>query len=397
MIEVKNLYKKYRIFSSIKDRILAVLSFGFFKGKNEFLILKDLNFRVENSEVLGIIGKNGAGKSTLLKTIMGVSQFESGEIISNGKIRSILELGVGFNPELSGKENLYYNGLVLGYTPNEMSELENRIFSFAGLTEFKNNSLKTYSTGMVMRLAFSLAVAKRPEILLVDEALSVGDASFQSKCIEKFKEFKKLGTSILLVSHDLNLLQMISDKILVLHMGKNFYLGNPKIAIRKYIQLLGEHETENLELKNPIIQNLKVQLKTKNISKKIFSTTEIVNLKIEFELNKNLEELTIGFHIDDEKGLRVFGTNTFHHNKFLKNLKAKKNYKLEFSFPINLNSGKYSLGLAFHKGENHTIKSYLWRDGILDFEVEKSGLPKFDGKVYLPTKIKVGNQNESHH
>ncbi len=397
MIEIKNLYKKYRTFSSIKDRILAVLSFGFYSGKNEFLILKDLNFKVNDSEILGIIGKNGAGKSTLLKTIMGVSEFETGEIISSGKIRSILELGVGFNPELSGKENLYYNGLVLGYTPKEMKELKDQIFSFADLEEFKDHSLKTYSTGMVMRLAFSLAVAKRPEILLVDEALSVGDASFQSKCIEKFKEFKKLGTTILLVSHDLNLLQLISDKILVLNHGKNFYLGNPKTAISKYIQLLGENETELIKLKNEIIQNLSVQLKAKNVSKKIFSTTEIVNLKIEFELNQHLEELTIGFHIDDEKGLRVFGTNSFHHKKYFKNLKVNKKYIIEFSFPININSGKYSIGLAFHKGENHTIKSYLWRDGIIDFEVEKSGLPKFDGKIYLPTKIKVDNQNESHH
>ena len=389
MIQISNLTKEYIGFNSVADRLLTALSFGFMGGKKRFKALDQINLEVKRSEIVGIIGRNGAGKSSLLKTIAGVSYYEKGNIIIQGNIRSILELGVGFNPELSGKENLYYNGLVLGYTPKEMQDLENTIFQFAGLNDFKSVPLKTYSTGMIMRLAFSLATASRPENLLVDEALSVGDASFQNKCLERFKEFKKNGSSILLVSHDLNLLQTICDKIIVLDKGKLVELNEPSKAIQKYIQILADNSSNtNQNLYNETFEFLKIDLTENGVSKKIFGTGEEVILEFEFKLFKPIQDLTIGFHITNSNGVRVFGTNTHHLAMELIDLKINKNYKIKFKFPLNLNSGKYTLGFALHRGENHTVFSYIWKDDFIDFEIEKLGVSKFDGIAYLVTDCK---------
>jgi lipopolysaccharide transport system ATP-binding protein len=388
MIQISNLTKEYIGFHSVGDRLLTALSFGFRGGKKRFKALDQIHLEVNSSEIVGIIGRNGAGKSSLLKTIAGVSFYETGSILIKGNIRSILELGVGFNPELSGQENLYYNGLVLGYTPSEMSNLENKIFEFAGLNDFKEVPLKTYSTGMIMRLAFALATASRPENLLVDEALSVGDASFQNKCLERFKEFKKNGSSILLVSHDLNLLQTICDRIIVLDKGKLVEVNEPSKAIQKYIQILAENSSNtNQNLYNETFEFLKIELTENGVNKKIFGTGEKVVLEFEFQLLKPIPDLTIGFHITNSNGVRAFGTNTFHHNLELKDLKINKKYKIKFKFPLNLNAGKYTLGFALHKGENHTVFSYLWKDDFLDFEIEKLAVPKFDGIAYLETEI----------
>ncbi len=391
MISIRNLNKNYIGFSGPIDRILSALSFGFFGGKISFGALRNVSFQVTKGEIVGIIGRNGAGKSTLLKILTGVSEYQSGEILTDGKVRAILELGVGFNPELSGLENVYYNGIVLGYSPKELESLMDDIFSFAGVSQFKNVPLKNYSTGMIMRLGFSLATAIRPDILIVDEALAVGDATFQQKCLNRFESFRKEGSSILIVSHDLNLLKSLSDRILILEKGNLEFDGNPADAIKKYMQIIAAHSFENTESKihtNEWIQSYSVSLVSAGVKNPpILAVGSVGKLVVELKFKKRIPKLTVGFHIDDSKGIRVYGCNTNHLHADFSFLEDNSNISVEFEFPLNISNGKYSIGIALHEGDNHSDHCYLWEDGILNFELERTDVPKFDGISYLPTKV----------
>lgn len=388
MIRIKNLTKKYIGFKSPFERIITALSFGIIPGSRSYTALNGIHLEVNRGEILGIIGRNGAGKSTLLKVLSGVSKFQSGYLDKVGSIRSILELGVGFNSELSGYENVYYNGLVWGYSVKEIESLVDSIFEFSGLHEFRNVPLKNYSTGMMMRLGFALATANRPDILLVDEALAVGDASFQQKSLSRFQKFKEEGSTIIIVSHDLNLLQMISDRMIVLEKGKIEFDGLPTLALKKYIQILAENSfseiTNEKNINSKFIKSYSLNLSSKGIVKSIFGIGEIVTLHLSVDLKEDIPDLTIGFHIDDAKGLRVFGTNTYHLKKYIKNLKANSLIDFNFTFPLNIAHGKYNLGFALHEGDNHTTNCYLWKDDVLDFEIERLGVSKFDGTSFLP-------------
>lgn len=230
-ILIENLSKDYHGFSRPWKRIIAGLSFGYFGVDSKFTAIRSLGLKIQPGEIVGIIGRNGAGKSTLLKLITGVIQKDKGTLQVNGTVRALLELSVGFNPELSGEENVYFNGLVWGYKPSEIKSLADSIFAFSELEEFRNTPLKNYSSGMAMRLGFSLATAKRPDILIVDEALAVGDASFQQKCLKRIKEFSARGSSILVVSHDLGLVSYFCTRAVLMEKGELLYDGHPKDTI----------------------------------------------------------------------------------------------------------------------------------------------------------------------
>lgn len=387
MIQIHNLTKQYSGFASPLERILTALSFGIYKGSVQFTALKDISLEINKGEIAGIIGRNGAGKSTLLKVLSGVSGYNSGLIEIDGEIRSILELGVGFNPELSGYENVYFNGLVWGFAPKEMKAIISDVFEYAGLNEFLHVPLKNYSTGMIMRLGFSLATARRPDVLLVDEALSVGDASFQQKCISRFREFKKSGTSILVVSHDLELLQSLCDKIFVLDKGKLQFCGRGEEAVSFYIQLLAKKsfgEDTAVSSENEYIDSYSVSFGSNKTKRSIFMIGEEGTLSIKVKLKKQIPFLTVGFHIIDKNGVTVFGTNSYQLNREMNDLLPDQVVSMQYQFPLNIAAGKYSIGISLHEGDNHTKNCYLWKDGVLDFEIERAGAPKFSGSAYLP-------------
>lgn len=391
-LQLKNVSKNYYGFSSPFKRILAGISFGFLGIDKKFLVLKDFNLDLKGGEIVGIIGRNGAGKSTLLKMISGVIGKDKGTIQIQGNVRALLELSVGFNSELSGEDNVYFNGLVWGYQPKEIVNLSDSIFEFADLVSFKKNPLKNYSSGMAMRLGFSLATATRPDILIVDEALAVGDASFQQKCLNRIRKFKADGSLILVVSHDLSLISHFCDRVLVLEKGELVFDGVPKKALENYMQILGGNHSsldENFYVPNPdsLVQFKLALLNEKGIQTKHVFVTENTKLQIEFVTTQDIEDLTIGFHIDDQKGVRVFGTNSYILG--LKSLKAKAkiDQKITFSFPIHFQEGKYTIGISFHKGESHVEGSYFWGESIFDFEVERGSLAKFVGVSYLPTEV----------
>ncbi|EMY78118.1 ABC transporter, ATP-binding protein [Leptospira weilii serovar Ranarum str. ICFT] len=417
-LKVENLNKVYAGYSGPFQRILNVLSLGFLGNDVKFDALKNVSFQVSSGEIVGLIGRNGAGKSTLLKVLTGVSSYASGKILKTGSLRSILELGVGFNPELSGEENLYYNGLVWGLSPNEIRSSMNEIFEFSGLQEFKNIPIKQYSSGMVMRLGFALATFSRPDILIVDEALAVGDASFQQKCLHRFRSFQEQGTMTLIVSHDLELLKSVCSRVLILEKGKLVFDGDPVDGFREYMQIIAESGQETILpfQKDSIVESLSVDLDLIVYSKnsptqdlqqtsgrtdrnpvrglkykdptnpQIFPVGSEVEISVHVIFKKDIPDLTVGFHIDDARGIRAFGTNTFHLGHSLKNILAGESVSAIFRLPLNFSAGQYSLGLALHEGDNHAGKSYLWKDGILSFELERLDLPKFEGAAWLPVQ-----------
>ncbi|TGK04976.1 ABC transporter ATP-binding protein [Leptospira semungkisensis] len=391
MIKIENLSKTYQGYSKPLNRLISALSFGYFGLDVKYKALDGISFSAEKGEVIGIIGRNGAGKSTLLKLLTGVSKPDSGKLEKKGTVRSILELGVGFNPELSGQENLYYNGLVWGLDPEELLQSSEEIFKFSGLSEFRNAPLKNYSSGMTMRLGFALATAKRPDILIVDEALAVGDASFQQKSLNRFRKFSEEGTLTLIVSHDLELLKSVCTRLIVLEKGKLVFDGNPIDGFREYMQIIASSSLEGntkIEDSKSLVENLQVGiLHAGKLNPAILPVGAEVELNVKVNFRNSIPDLTVGFHIDDHRGIRVFGTNTYHIGGRQKDISPGENVSVSFRFPLNLSPGKYSLGIALHSGESHAEGSYLWKDGILLFELERLDLPKFEGAAWIPVKV----------
>ncbi|EQA38435.1 ABC transporter, ATP-binding protein [Leptospira inadai serovar Lyme str. 10] len=393
MIRVGGITKVYSGYSRPWRRLWNALTFGYFGFDIKYKALDEISFEANKGEILGIIGRNGAGKSTLLKLLTGVSHPDSGRLEKKGTVRSILELGVGFNPELSGEENLYYNGLVWGLEPTELKSSMDEIFRFSGLSEFKKNPLKNYSSGMTMRLGFALATAKRPDILIVDEALAVGDASFQQKCLSRFRKFSEEGTLTLIVSHDLELLKSICTRIIILEKGKLVYDGDPIQGFREYMQIIAAFSAEEgaqLAPQESILESVQIRLSHGNrINPSLLPVGANVELFVSAKFKEDLKRLTVGFHIDDSRGIRSFGTNTFHLGSELFGVAAGEWIHAKFTFPLNFSAGKYSLGIALHSGDSHAEGSYLWQDGILEFELERLDISKFEGVAWIPVGIET--------
>jgi len=237
VIEIKNLTKEYKMYPTKKDRLIeAVLPSV--KRHSTFRALDDLNLEVKKGEILGILGKNGAGKSTLLKMVTGVVTPTSGEIITNGKISSLLELGTAFNMELTGLENIYQHGQVMGLTNEQIEERKQEIIDFADIGDHLYQPVKTYSSGMFARLAFSCAINVDPEILIVDEVLSVGDMAFQLKCFKKFDQFKKKGKTILFVTHSITDVLKNCTRTIIINSGKKIFDGGVKEGVEKYKKII---------------------------------------------------------------------------------------------------------------------------------------------------------------
>ena len=243
-INVEHISKVYKLYKGKMDRLKDALHMGG-KSYQEYHALSDVSFEVKKGETVGLIGTNGAGKSTLLKIITGVLTPSEGQVEVNGKVSALLELGAGFNMEYTGLENIYFNGTLLGYDEEQMKERVPKIIEFAGIGDYIHQPVKTYSSGMFARLAFAMAINVEPDILIVDEALSVGDIYFQSKCFKKMDEIKKNGTTILLVTHDMSSVVKYCDKVVVLNHGKAIKEGNPKEMVDIYKKILVNQYDEN--------------------------------------------------------------------------------------------------------------------------------------------------------
>ena len=257
-INIEHLTKVYKIFDKPTDRVREALNPFGKRYSKDFYALNDLNIEIKKGETVGIIGKNGAGKSTLLKIITGVLTPTSGNIHVNGRIASLLELGAGFNPEMTGIENIYMNGSIMGYSKEDMDARLQNIVDFADIGEFINQPVKMYSSGMFARLAFAVNTFVEPDILIVDEALSVGDVFFQNKCFKKMEDLRKSGITILFVSHDMSSVRMLCDKCMWLENGKKKMYGDVKSVSEEYFkcQLNEQNKLSDINMveKNEIIE-----------------------------------------------------------------------------------------------------------------------------------------------
>jgi len=400
MIKVSDLCKTFKLYRSPSDRLKEIVTRR--KYCQEFSALNGVNFEVQAGETLGVIGQNGAGKSTLLKILTGVLLADSGSVEIDGKITGLLELGTGFNTEFSGLQNIYLNGTLLGMSKDEIQTKLNQIVAFTELGEFVRRPLKTYSSGMIMRLAFSIAIHADPKVFVVDEALSVGDAYFQQKCMDRIKQFRQQGGSIIFVSHDMNAVKVLCDGALLLNHGLVVEQGAPDKVIDTYNFLLAKKaKGEEIRIRPHVCGdakaygNFKVQITDVRLvnarggDSEFFVCGAPCTVLIEIETNEDVDDLTVGIMIRDRFGQDIFGTNTFH-LKLPIILKKGQKCKVRYDFQeLNLGPGKYTLTVAAHKSETHVQDCYQWIDVVKTFEMTMSTDFTFIGLSKLKPYVNV--------
>ena len=389
VVQAAHLTKIFRIYEKPLNRLKERLIGGCYHREHH--ALKDVSFTTSKGETLGVLGRNGAGKSTLLKLLTGVLKPDSGELYFAGKVTGLLELGSGFDFNLSGESNIETNGLLIGMTQDEIREKKEAIIAFSELGEYIEEPVRTYSSGMTMRLAFSIAIHADPDCFVIDEALSVGDAHFQQKCFKRIKEFKKNGGSILFVSHDLNAVKMLCDRVIVLEGGVIVYDGSAEDGVNTYNRIIAgmgddpyslEHQSDDYGSGKGLIICATCAGELSESS--TISAGEILSVVLGISVSHEIEQLSIGMMIRDRFGQDIFGTNSHLLGLGIADLQPG-NYEAEFSLPINLAPGKYTITFALHSAENHLEDCYHWSDNLLKFEVAGSVLPGFSGVAFLPT------------
>ncbi len=374
MLEVENICKEFKLYSRPWHRLKEIVLRRSFHRTHR--ALDNITFRVASGETLGILGRNGAGKSTLLKMLNGVLLPDAGHIKISGRVTGLLELGTGFDPNLSGLQNIVGNGLLLGMTRQQIDERRDAIVEFSELGPFIHEPIRTYSSGMNMRLAFSIAIHADPDTFLIDEALSVGDGHFQQKCMRRIKEFRAKGGSIIFVSHDLNAVKMICDRAIVLSGGKVVADGHPEDAVNIYNQLLGADDEDYSERRHieehgygsrqAYMEN--VTFIGENSQSTVLASGDKGLLDVTIAADHDLQDISLGLMVRDRFGQDIFGTNS-HYLKFPIVMKAGERQTLRYRFPMRLAPGKYTITLALHDGADHTTNCYHWHDNAIGFEV----------------------------
>ena len=345
----KNFVLPHLKVSSVKNVFTGLRERKKTKSSETQHALKNISFKVKKGEFFGIVGRNGSGKSTMLKMLAGIYQPSKGTIRVNGKLVPFIELGVGFNPELSGRDNVYLNGALFGFSKREVDNMYEEIVDFAELQNFMDQKLKNYSSGMQVRLAFSMATRSDADILLVDEVLAVGDADFQRKCFNHFKELKAKQRTVIFVSHDMEAIKEYCDRVLLIDDGFIKKEGNPLKVAQAYYQLFSENKDTDNEHKinrkfkesDILYKSVSTRIINKNSEKK-----EKIFINAEVKMENYVENLVYGFSISDATGKKILGTNTLIEEVNSVDFSKKKTKKITWTFPQILNDGKYQVNLA---------------------------------------------------
>lgn len=393
-IEVSHVTKRYKLYERGRDRFADALGLSKLSHYTEHLALDDVDMTIYQGETVGIIGTNGSGKSTILKIITGVLTQTSGEVKVNGRISALLELGAGFNMEYNGIENIYLNGTMNGFSEKEIDEKLQAILDFADIGEYIYQPVKTYSSGMFMRVAFAVAINIEPEILIVDEALSVGDVFFQAKCYHKFEEFKRMGKTVLFVSHDLSSINKYCDRVIILNQGHKLGEGTPKAMIDIYKQVLvGQYDPERQkgsyvpedgaagqETADAVSEGADQNPETleygsdkahitfcdildeKGSSNSFVMKGSVCQFVMEVAFREDIEAPIFAFTIKNKYGVEITGTNTMYEKAFLEPVKSGETKRITFRQRVDLQGGDYllSFGVTGFEKEAFTVYHRLY-------------------------------------
>jgi ABC-type polysaccharide/polyol phosphate transport system ATPase subunit len=381
VVLAQRISKVYPLYKRPSDRLLEVFALGKRRRHTEFWALRDVSFRAERGEILALVGPNGSGKSTLLQIVSGLLQPTAGRILTDGRVAALLELGAGFNPEFTGRENVYLNGEIMGLTRREVDKAFASISAFAEIGEFIDRPVKEYSSGMYVRLAFATAIHVEPEILIVDEALAVGDAIFANRCIQKFEELKRKQVTILFVSHDLGLVKRLAHRAILLLNGQIAAEGAPSDVVNRYVGFVHEREQAkpDAEEENAVERNasfrhgdgasritdvriLDPQGETLNA---ILSGCP-VTVRVRAEFKQTVEEPVVGILVRNRLGIDVYGTNTRIENRSFGTFHAGEVLEVDFNFDCLLTRQEYTLTAATQYWDG---SSQDWLDDVVAFSV----------------------------
>ena len=401
-IKVQSLGKAYKQYQGRWGRLTEWVTLGWAVRHRLKWVLQDISFTVQPGESVGIIGINGAGKSTLLKLITGTAQATRGSVHMTGRVAALLELGIGFHPDFTGRQNAMMAGQLLGISTAQLTACMPDIESFAEIGDYIDQPVRVYSSGMQMRLAFSVATAIRPDILIVDEALSVGDAYFQHKSFDRIRAFRQQGTTLLMVSHDKVAIQSICDRAILLNEGRVAMQGPPEAVMDYYNAMLAQRQSSEVHRRERPDGKLQTisgsgEAKIEDVSLRnasgeqitVVSVAEKLTLTVRAKVHQNIPELVLGFLIKDKLGQPIFGTNTHYLGQVIRLAAAGATYSFAIEFAANLGPGSYSIAVALHSAENHLSRNYEWRDLAVVFNVINVDKSNFVGTNWLPIAITI--------
>ena len=447
VISIRNISKMYPLYDDPRDRLKQSLWYAlpqFLRGKprqfyREFWALHENSFEVKKGETVGIIGRNGSGKSTLLQIIAGTLAPTAGEVHVQGRVAALLELGSGFNPEFTGRENVYLNGSILGLSREDMEQRFDGIAAFADIGEFIDQPIKLYSSGMLVRLAFAVAISVDPDVFIIDEALAVGDARFQLACYERLHKMLEAGTTLLFVSHDGNAIKQLCSQAIVLETGKKLFEGKPNDALNFYSKLLfpgkpiqieanetlaPSYSPSASEQSNPSFQEAQALTNSKFIHigpeatpheyrygshrgkitqivllnqngqpSLVFETGERVVVHFVVEAAADICQPILAMTIKNDKGLEIYGTNTLYQNIQTPPLKTGDQLNLEFVQDMNIMAGNYFISLGFIEMVDNDLRPIDRRYDVIEFKVtprdRSFGIANLQSQIVVTVREKV--------
>jgi ABC-type polysaccharide/polyol phosphate transport system ATPase subunit len=376
LILVQNVSKLYRLYRRPADRLRELLPASQ-PRHTDFWALKDIEFEVEKGETLSLVGPNGCGKSTLLQIVSGILQPTTGRVVTRGRIAALLELGAGFNPEFSGRENVYLNGEIMGLSRAEIDKAMPSIEAFADIGEFIERPVKEYSSGMYVRLAFSTAIHVDPDILIVDEALAVGDAVFANRCVRKFEELRQRKVTVLFVSHDLGLVKQLSDRAILLLHGRIAAHGSPNDVINRYIGLVLERQQAQAKKEELVLGSflqgdgaseiMAVEILNRDGAPVTsIASGEPVTVRVRSRFHVPVSDPMVGILVRTRIGMDVYGTNTRVERMALGDFQAGDELEIDFHLECWLTPQQYTLTVAT---QNSDGASHDWLDDAIAFDV----------------------------
>ncbi|HWJ96327.1 MAG TPA: ABC transporter ATP-binding protein [Telluria sp.] len=401
-ITVTNLGKAYKQYPTRWSRLMEWMLP--WRGPQHKLkwVLNDVSFTVSPGEAVGLIGINGAGKSTLLKLITGTTQPTTGSVWMQGRVAALLELGMGFHPDFTGRQNAIMAGQLLGMPLDEISALMPQVEAFAEIGDYMDQPVRVYSSGMQMRVAFAVATARRPDILIVDEALSVGDAYFQHKSFDRIRQFRQQGTTLLLVSHDKQAIQSVCDRAILLDGGRLAKQGAPEEIMDYYNAMIAERENETVRLRETETGKVQTISGTGEATVsdialvdehgqrvEVVDVGAPVTLEVKVLAKAPIPRMVLGYMIKDRLGQPMYGTNTHLKELPLEDVVAGEEITYRFAFPMNLGPGTYSVATAIVSTDTHLVNNYEWRDLALVFTVMNMRRPHFEGSAWLDPAIDI--------